>query len=66
MAGNTKITLMVLITAPLESRVQMALIISMLEYADTPKVTAKKLSPLMIIDFIDALWAISMDSFFPF
>lgn len=63
-AGKMQITEIVLITAPRASNVQIELIISILEYRDTPIVTAKKLSPLIIIDLIEVLWAIATASFF--
>ena len=61
-------TITVLMIAPLESNVQIELIISILEYSPTPKVAAKKLHPLIIIDFMEVSWAIQMASFllFPF
>ena len=55
MAGNIQITTIVLIIAPLDSRVQIELIISISEYIPTPKVAAKKLTPLIKIDFMDDL-----------
>lgn len=63
-AGKIQITEIVLITAPRASNVQIELIISILEYRDTPIVTAKKLSPLIIMDLIEVLWAIATASFF--
>ena len=62
-AGRTQITEMVLITAPRASSVQMELIMSILEYKDTPIVTAKKLNPLIIMDLMEVLWAIATASF---
>ena len=41
----------VLIIAPLDNKVHIALIISILEYIPTPKVAAKKLTTLINIDF---------------
>ena len=62
-AGKMQITEIVLMTAPRASNVQMELIMSMLEYNDTPMVTAKKLNPLIIMDLIEVLWAIATASF---
>ena len=45
-----RITTHMLINAPLASNVQIELIISILEYAATPNVAAKKLRPLLTID----------------
>ena len=50
-----KITTIVLMIAPLDNKVQMDLIISMLDDMVTPKVEANKLIPLMIMDLIDVL-----------
>ena len=50
-----KITTIVLIIAPLDNKVQMDLIISILDDMVTPKVEANKLIPLMIMDLIDVL-----------
>lgn len=65
-AGRMQITTTVLITAPLAKSVVIELIMSMLEYAQTPNVAAKKLIPLMIIDLIEVLCAIATASFFVF
>ena len=65
-AGNTRSTTTVLITAPRASSVQIAPIISTFEYRATPNVAAKKLHPLTIIDFIENLCAMEIDSFLVF
>ena len=46
-----KITLNILIIAPLAINVQSELIISILEYSPTPKVAAKKVRALTTMDF---------------
>ena len=51
-----KITTIVLMIAPLDNKVQMDLIISMLDDMVTPKVEANKLIPLMIMDLICLLY----------
>ena len=53
MAGRMQITTTVLISAPRDRRVQMALIISICEYIHTPNVAAKKLIPLIMMDFME-------------
>ena len=49
--GRMKITLNILIIAPLAINVQSELIISILEYSPTPKVAAKKVRALTTMDF---------------
>ena len=61
-----KITTIVLMIAPLDNKVQMDLIISMLDDMVTPKVEANKLIPLMIMDLIDVLCAMEIASFLLF
>ena len=62
-AGKMSITTIVLIIEPLESKVQIAFIISIFEETVTPNVDANKLMPLIRIDFIDVLWAMEIASF---
>ena len=52
-AGNTVITTITLIIAPLDINVHKLPIISIFEYAPTPNVAPKKHNPLTIIEFID-------------
>ena len=66
MAGMRRSTEAMLMSAPLESRVQMEAIISTREYHETPKVATKKLKPLVRIERMLALWAIVTDSCFVF
>lgn len=65
-AGSTSRTTSVLITAPLDRRFVIPLIISTFEYRPTPKVAAKKLHPLIMIDFIEVRCAMDIASFFDF
>ena len=62
-AGSMHITTIILIIAPLERRLHIALIISIAEYAVTPNVAAKKQKPLVSIDFIEVSCAILIASF---
>ena len=62
MDGSRKITVIILIIAPLAISEHMVLIKYTLEYFDTPKVDAKKPSALVMMDGIDVRTAISMDS----
>lgn len=62
MDGSKKITVIILIIAPLAISEHMVLIKYTLEYFDTPKVDAKKPSALVMMDGIDVRTAISMDS----
>ena len=64
-AGRMKITHAILIRAPLDNSVQIAPIISTLEYHATPNVAAKKLKPLVMIDRAHALCAFMTASFLP-
>ena len=48
--GNTKITTIILIIAPLAIRIHSELIMSIFEYSPTPIVAAKKLNALTMID----------------
>ena len=64
-AGRIKITHAILIRAPLDNSVQIAPIISTFEYHATPKVAAKKLNPLVMIDSAQALCAFITASFLP-
>ena len=50
--------------APLAMREQRELIISIFEYIPTPKVAAKKLNALTMIDWIDPSSAVVIASFF--
>ena len=52
MEGRTKITVTILIRAPLAISVHRELIMSMLEYSPTPKVAAKKDNALTTMDFM--------------
>ena len=65
MDGSTHKTTTILIRAPLDNSVQIAPIISTLEYHATPNVAAKKLKPLVMIDRAHALCAFMTASFLP-
>ena len=62
MDGRMKITTNILMIAP-RARIQRELIISILEYMPTPKVAAKKLSALTMIDWMELRSAVAIASF---
>ena len=62
--GNTKMTTMLLMSAPLAINIHNELIISIFEYNPTPIVAAKKLSALTMIDCADARCAVVIASYF--
>ena len=65
-AGNTRSTTIVLITAPRASSVQIAPIISTFENRATQNIAAKKQHQLTNIDYIEKLCAMKIDSFLVF
>ena len=62
--GNTKMTTIILMIAPLAINIHNELIISIFEYNPTPIVAAKKLSALTMIDCADARCAVVIESYF--
>ena len=62
--GNTKMTTIILMIAPLAINIHNKLIISIFEYNPTPIVAAKKLSALTMIDCADARCAVVIESYF--
>ena len=62
--GNTKMTTIILMIAPLAINIHNELIISIFEYNPTPIVAAKKLSALTMIDCADARCAVVIASYF--
>ena len=62
--GNTKMTTIILMIAPLAINIHTELIISIFEYNPTPIVAAKKLSALTMIDCADARCAVVIESYF--
>ena len=65
MDGRMKITTNILMIAPRAIRIHRELIISILEYMPTPKVAAKKLSALTMIDCAENLCAVVIASNLP-
>lgn len=63
MDGRMKITTNILMIAPRAIRIHRELIISILEYMPTPKVAAKKLSALTMIDWMELRSAVAIASF---
>ena len=61
--GNTKMTTIILMIAPLAINIHNELIISIFEYNPTPIVAAKKLSALTMIDCADARCAVVIASY---
>ena len=64
MDGNKKITVIILMIAPLAISAHIWLIKAILEYTDTPNVDVKNPSALTRMDGIDACTAISIASLF--